>query len=181
MTEGDITISGIEPELLSIPLLKMEEAGATVINSPGEIRLKMTGKPQAVDYTTAVFPGFPTDLQAAAMTSLIISKGTGFVRETIFENRFLHVMELQRMGANIVINGDRATVTGVDHLDSAEVMCSDIRAGAALVLAGMAAQGKTELLRVYHIDRGYESLEYKLNKLGANIKRVDQFAWQKRN
>jgi len=179
ITEGKVKVTGINPEHLSVPVLKMKEMGAKVIASPGEIAVTMTGRPKAVDYTTAVYPGFPTDLQPAAMTVLTVSEGTGFIRETIFENRFLHVMELQRLGANIVINGDRATVTGVPYLDGAEVMASDIRAGAALVLAGLAARGTTEVLRIYHVDRGYENIEEKLSSLGAMIKRVDQFAWRK--
>ncbi len=176
---GDVKVTGIDPEHLSVVLLKMKEMGAEVESSPGRIRLKMDGRPKAVDYTTAVFPGFPTDLQASAMVALTISEGTGFIRETIFENRFLHVMELMRLGANISINGDRATVTGVPYLDGAEVMSSDIRAGAALVLAGLAARGTTEVLRIYHVDRGYDRMEEKLADLGASVKRVDQFAWEK--
>jgi len=179
VTRGEVTVKGVEPEHLSVVLLKMKEMGAEVESSPGEITVKMKGRSKAVDFTTAVFPGFPTDLQPAAMTALTVSEGTGFIRETIFENRFLHVMELMRLGANITINGDRATVTGAPYLEGAEVMASDIRAGAALVLAGLAARGTTEVLRIYHVDRGYENIEKKLAGLGAAIERVDQFTWEK--
>jgi UDP-N-acetylglucosamine 1-carboxyvinyltransferase len=174
---GDVKVTGVDPEHLSVVLLKMAEMGAEIDTSPGEIRVEMHGRPKAVDFTTAVFPGYPTDLQPCSMVALTIAEGTGFIRETIFENRFLHVMELIRLGAKIVINGDRATVTGAPYLDGAEVMASDIRAGAAMVLAGLAARGRTEILRVYHIDRGYENFEEKLSSLGANITRVDQYSW----
>jgi UDP-N-acetylglucosamine 1-carboxyvinyltransferase len=179
ITSGDVTVTGIEPDHLSVPLLKMEEQGADVETSPGKIRVRMNGRPKACDITTAVFPGFPTDLQPMAMTTLAISEGVGSIRETIFENRFLHVMELLRLGADIVVNGDRAAITGVPYLEGAEVMASDIRAGAGLVLAALAAKGKTEILRCYHIDRGYESIEKTLSALDAKIIRVDQYAWKK--
>jgi len=179
VTRGNVKVTGIDPEHLSVVLLKMAEMGAEIESAPGEIRVSMDGRPKAVDYTTAVFPGYPTDLQPCAMVALTVAEGTGFIRETIFENRFLHVMELIRLGAKIVINGDRATVTGVPHLDGAEVMASDIRAGAAMVLAGLAARERTEILRVYHIDRGYEDFEGKLASLGASIQRVDQYNWNK--
>ena len=180
LTRGKVTVRGIDPEHLAVPLLKMREMGAKIETAPDEIALEMRDRPRAVNYTTAVYPGFPTDLQPAAMVALTLAEGTGFVRETIFENRFLHVMELLRLGANIVINGDRASVTGVDHLDGAEVMASDIRAGAALILSGLAARGTTEVLRVYHVDRGYENIEGKLSSLGADITRIDQFEWSKK-
>lgn len=178
VTQGDVRVTGVDPEHLSVVLLKMKEMGAKIETSPGEISISMSGRPKAVDFTTAVFPGYPTDLQPAAMVALTIAEGTGFVRETIFENRFLHVMELIRLGAKIVINGDRATVTGVPNLDGAEVMASDIRAGAAMVLAALAARDRSEILRIYHIDRGYENFEDKLQSLGATIKRVDQYSWK---
>ncbi len=177
VTQGNVKVTGINPEHLSVVLLKMKEMGAKIETSPGEISISMSGRPKAVDFTTAVFPGYPTDLQPAAMVALTVAEGTGFIRETIFENRFLHVMELIRLGAKIVINGDRATVTGVLNLDGAEVMASDIRAGAAMVLAALAARGRSEVLRIYHIDRGYEKFEDKLRSLGASIKRVDQYSW----
>jgi len=177
VTGGNVRVVGIDPDHLSVVLLKMKEMGAEVETAPGEIRVIMRGQPKAVDYTTAVYPGFPTDLQPAAMVALTVSEGMGFIRETVFENRFLHVMELIRLGAKIVINGDRSTVTGVPSLDGAEVMASDIRAGAAMVLAGLAARDRTEILRVYHIDRGYEEFEEKLGSLGASIQRVDQYSW----
>jgi len=179
ITRGSITVNGIEAENLAIPLIKMRDMGADVGTSPGKIELSMDGNPRATNFTTAVFPGFPTDLQPIAMAALTLSEGTGFIRETIFENRFLHVMEMIRLGANIVVNADRATITGVDRLTGAEIMASDIRAGAALALEGLAAEGTTELLRVYHIDRGYDNFEKNLQALGADIKRVDQFDWNR--
>lgn len=179
VTRGDVTATGVDPGHLSVPLLKMEEMGATVETSPGKIRVIMNDRPKALDITTAVYPGFPTDLQPAVMSALILAKGVCSIRETIFENRFLHVMELLRLGANIVINGDRATITGVERLEGAEVMASDIRAGAGLVLAGLSAKGITEILRCYHIDRGYENIERTLRSLGARIQRVDQYSWKK--
>ncbi len=179
VTRGDVTVNGIEPEHLAVPLLKMQEMGADVVKSPGSIRVSMDSRPRAANFTTAVFPGFPTDLQPCAMTVLTLCEGSSFVRETIFENRFLQVMELLRLGADITINGDRANINGVSRLEGAEVMASDIRAGAALVLAGLAANGTTEVLRAYHIDRGYENIEQKLNSLGAKIERADQFTWKK--
>ncbi len=177
-TRGDVTVKGVDPEHLSVPLIKMEEMGAEVITSPGSIRVKMPDRPRAVNLTTAVFPGFPTDLQPCAMTALAVCEGSGYIRETIFENRFLQVMELLRLGADITINGDRANINGVAKLEGAEVMASDIRAGAALVLAALAATGTTEVLRVYHVDRGYENIEQKLASLGARIERVDQYTWK---
>ncbi|HHS50499.1 MAG TPA: UDP-N-acetylglucosamine 1-carboxyvinyltransferase [candidate division Zixibacteria bacterium] len=178
-TRGDVTVRGVEPEHLAVPLLKMEEMGAEVVTSPGSIRVAIKSRPRAVNITTAVFPGFPTDLQPCAMTALVTAEGTGFIRETIFENRFLQVMELLRLGAEITINGDRATVHGVHKLEGAEVMASDIRAGAALVLAALSASGTTEVLRVYHIDRGYENIERRLASLGAKIERADQYTWKR--
>ena len=153
--------------------------GANIETSPGKIRLRMNTRPRALDITTACYPGFPTDLQPAAMSALAIAEGVGSIRETIFENRFLHVMELLRLGADIVVNGDRAVITGVEKIEGAEVMASDIRAGAGLILAGLAAHGTTEILRCYHIDRGYENIEKTFQSLGANIKRVDQYSWKK--
>ncbi|MCK5833334.1 UDP-N-acetylglucosamine 1-carboxyvinyltransferase [bacterium] len=178
LTMGDVTVKGVEPDHLFVPLLKMEEMGAEVLTSPGNIRVKMDSRPKAVNITTAVFPGFPTDLQPCAMTALTTCEGTSSIRETIFENRFLQVMELLRLGADITINGDRATINGVPKLEGAEVMASDIRAGAALILAALAANGSTEVLRIYHVDRGYEKIEEKLSKLGARIERIDQYSWK---
>ena len=171
-TEGDITVEGIKPQHLTLPLLKMAEMGAELEIRRDWIRLKMKGRPYPVNFTTFPYPGFPTDLQAAAMAVSTKANGTSYVKETVFENRFLHVMELMRLGANLIVMGDQVIVNGVEELNGAEVMASDIRAGAGLVIAAMMAQGESNVLRVYHIDRGYERLDEGLKKLGANIKRT---------
>ncbi len=170
-TGGDVTVEGIKPQHLTLPLLKMAEMGGELEIRRDWIRLKMKGRCYPANFTTFPYPGFPTDLQACAMAVSTKADGTSYVRETVFENRFLHVMELMRLGANLHIMGDQVIVTGVEKLNGAEVMASDIRAGAGLVIAGMMAEGETSVLRVYHIDRGYQSLENGLNKLGAKIKR----------
>ncbi|MBN2543625.1 UDP-N-acetylglucosamine 1-carboxyvinyltransferase [bacterium] len=173
-TKGEVKVNGIQPEHLNIVISKMREMGAGIETGENWIKLKMDTRVNSMNFVTYPYPGFPTDLQAATMAVLTTAEGTSSVRETIFENRFLHVMELLRLGANITISGDTCTVTGVSYLDGAEVMASDIRAGAGLVIAGLMAKGKTEILRIYHIDRGYEALEKNLNALGANIQRVPQ-------
>jgi UDP-N-acetylglucosamine 1-carboxyvinyltransferase len=136
------------------------------------VRIVAPARPQAVDVITAPFPGFPTDLQAQLMACLTVARGASRVVETVFENRFMHVQELSRMGADIAIDGHTAVVRGVDKLSAAPVMATDLRASASLVLAGLRAEGTTVVHRVYHLDRGYESLEKKLSALGASIRRV---------
>jgi UDP-N-acetylglucosamine 1-carboxyvinyltransferase len=136
------------------------------------VRIRAPGRPEAVDFITAPFPGFPTDLQAQLMACLSVGRGVSRVVETVFENRFMHVQELSRMGAEIAVDGHTAVVRGVEKLSAAPVMATDLRASASLVLAGLRAQGKTVVHRVYHLDRGYESLEAKLAALGADIRRV---------
>ena len=128
-------------------------------------------RPEAVDISTAPYPGFPTDMQAQFMTLNAVADGTSSVIETIFENRFMHVQELQRMGAKIQLNGNTAMITGVEHLTGAPVMATDLRASASLIIAGLAAEGETTIERIYHMDRGYERIEEKLSMLGAEIKR----------
>ncbi|MBN1754736.1 UDP-N-acetylglucosamine 1-carboxyvinyltransferase [bacterium] len=172
--QGDIKVRGINPDHLTIVLSKMKDMGAELETTPDSVRLRISGRPRGINIITYPFPGFPTDLQATAMSAMAIAEGTSTIKETVFENRFLHVMELIRLGASITILGDTCSISGVNSLDGAEVMASDIRAGAGLVLAGLAAQGETEILRVYHIDRGYEALERSLNSLGAQIARVPQ-------
>jgi UDP-N-acetylglucosamine 1-carboxyvinyltransferase len=136
------------------------------------IAVKGPSRLKPVSVTTFPFPGFPTDMQASLMALTCTASGSSYIRETVFEDRFTHVMELNRLGADIIVNGDRATINGVPKLKGASVMASDIRAGAGLVLAGLGAEGETEVLRIYHIDRGYEKFEEKLSKLGAEINRV---------
>jgi UDP-N-acetylglucosamine 1-carboxyvinyltransferase len=173
MTGGDVMITGCEPLHVAALAEKMREAGATVEPAgAGRLRVTADKRLKAVDMQTEEYPGFATDLQAQFMAMMCIAEGTSVVTETIFENRFMHVQELARMGANIRLDGRKAIVTGVDKLMGAEVIASDLRASASLVLAGLVGQGQTILDRVYHIDRGYERIEAKLMGLGARIERV---------
>ena len=173
MTRGRIKVKKTNSILLEAVLLKLIEAGAHITSGDDWIELDMKGKrPRAVDITTAPFPGFPTDMQAQFTALNAVAEGTGTITETIFENRFMHVSELQRMGANIKLQGNTVVVTGVEELSGATVMATDLRASASLVLAGLVASGETYVDRIYHIDRGYETIEEKLLLLGANIKRV---------
>jgi UDP-N-acetylglucosamine 1-carboxyvinyltransferase len=169
---GDVEVHGSETSHLDIVLKKLIEAGAVIKGAGATIRIKAPSKTRPVDAVTFPFPGFPTDLQACLMAFLTRSGGISRIRETIFEDRFTHVMELRRLGANISISGNEATINGVKKLSGATIMASDIRAGAGLVIAALAATGKSDLLRVYHIDRGYYRLEEKLGALGADIKRA---------
>jgi UDP-N-acetylglucosamine 1-carboxyvinyltransferase len=169
---GDIEVNGSETSHLDIVLKKLIEAGAVIKGAGATIRIKAPAKTRPVDAVTFPFPGFPTDLQACLMAFLTKAGGISRIRETIFEDRFTHVMELRRLGANISISGNEATINGVKKLSGATIMASDIRAGAGLVIAALAATGKSDLLRVYHIDRGYYRLEEKLGALGADIKRA---------
>ncbi|RUO33460.1 UDP-N-acetylglucosamine 1-carboxyvinyltransferase [Aliidiomarina sanyensis] len=170
-TQGEIRCTHTNPDFLDAVLKKLTEAGAQITRGPDWIELKSTGRPKAVSLVTAPHPAFPTDMQAQFIALNAIAEGTGVVRETIFENRFMHVPELRRMGAHIDLEGNTAISTGVAKLTGAQVMCTDLRASASLVIAGMVAEGVTEVERVYHIDRGYESIEKKLAKLGAQITR----------
>ena len=171
-TEGGLRLVGAEPRHLRALTAKMRAAGAAVREGPAWIAVSMKGRPRAVPVATAPYPGFPTDLQAPWMAWMCLARGRSRVRETVFENRFLHAAELARMGANIAVLGDAAIVEGVPALCGAPIMASDIRAGAALLAAALAARGRTELARVYHVDRGYERIEAKLRSVGARIKRV---------
>ena len=173
VTGGDITIKGINPERLNKVLDKLKETGAKISTTKNSISLAMTRqKPKPVDITTAPFPEFPTDMQAQFSVINAISDGISNIYETVFENRFMHVQELNRMGCDIQINGNQAIVNGVESLYRAEVMATDLRASASLILAGLCAKGQTKVDRIYHIDRGYERIEEKLNYLGANIIRL---------
>jgi UDP-N-acetylglucosamine 1-carboxyvinyltransferase len=169
---GDVTVRGFVAEHLDALLEKLRACGATVEATPGGVRVMGVDRPRPVDVRTAPFPGFPTDMQAQLMVLLAAADGSSVITETVFENRFMHVQELVRLGADITIDGRHATVKGVTHLSGAPVMASDLRASAALVLAGLLARGTTEVLRVYHLDRGYEKLEEKLTPLGARIRRM---------
>jgi len=172
ITGGNVLVRGARADDLDAAIAKMREAGAKVSVEKGGLRIAAPERPEAVDFITAPFPGFPTDLQAQLMACLAVARGASRVVETVFENRFMHVQELVRMGADIAIDGHTAVVRGVSRLSGAPVMATDLRASASLVLAGLRAEGKTVVHRVYHLDRGYESLEKKLAALGAGIRRV---------
>lgn len=173
ITQGNVTVKRVKTDNLLSMLCKFEEAGAHVQLGEDWVSLDMQGaRPTAVDISTAPYPGFPTDMQAQFIALNSIAEGAASVTETIFENRFMHVQELQRMGANIRLNGNTALVTGVQRLAGAPVMATDLRASASLILAGLAADGETQVERIYHVDRGYERIEEKFSMLGANIKRV---------
>ena len=173
ITGGRVKLTNTQPLLLESVLLKLQEAGALIEEGPDWVTLDMAGKrPKAVTIKTAPHPGFPTDMQAQFMALNAIAEGTSTVTETIFENRFMHVPELQRMGADISIEGNTAICKGVCKLKGAQVMATDLRASASLVLAALAADGESLVDRIYHIDRGYERIEEKLQQLGAVIKRV---------
>ncbi|ARG97840.1 UDP-N-acetylglucosamine 1-carboxyvinyltransferase [Legionella micdadei] len=173
ITRGKVTVRRVKPDNLLSMLCKFEEAGAELAIGEDWVTLNMHGmRPQAVNISTAPYPAFPTDMQAQFMALNAIADGTSSVIENIFENRFMHVQELQRMGAQIHLNGNTAMVTGVEKLTGAPVMATDLRASASLILAGLAAEGETVVERVYHVDRGYERIEEKLSMLGADIKRA---------
>ena len=173
MTRGDLLLTNCEPEHLGALVSKMRQAGAEITESgPNALRVKASGALRAEDITTEEYPGFATDLQAQYMAMMCVAEGISLITETIFENRFMHALELARMGANIRLDGRQAIVAGVKELTGAEVIASDLRASASLVLAGLVARGETLLDRVYHIDRGYEKIEGKLAHVGAQIKRV---------
>jgi UDP-N-acetylglucosamine 1-carboxyvinyltransferase len=169
---GRLTLLGAEPRDLRAVTAKMRAAGARIEEAPGSIVVSMNGRPKPVSMATAPHPGFPTDLQAPWMAWMCLAKGRSRVVETVFENRFLHAAELRRMGARIAVSGSTATVEGVERLSGAPIMASDIRAGAALLVAALAAKGKTTISRVYHIDRGYERVEAKLRGAGARARRT---------
>jgi UDP-N-acetylglucosamine 1-carboxyvinyltransferase len=173
MTRGRIKVKRTRSDILEAVLLKLKEAGAEITTGDDWIELDMKGKrPTSVDITTAPYPGFPTDMQAQFSALNAVAEGTGSITETIFENRFMHVSELHRMGADIKLQGNTVIVKGVEELSGASVMATDLRASASLVLAGLVASGETYVDRIYHIDRGYETIEEKLLLLGAKIKRV---------
>ncbi|WP_374828908.1 UDP-N-acetylglucosamine 1-carboxyvinyltransferase [Paenochrobactrum pullorum] len=173
MTGGDVLLKGAQEELLSEALDTLRQTGAEITSTPEGIRVVRNGNGiKPVDITTEPFPGFPTDLQAQFMGLMTKAQGTSKITETIFENRFMHVQELARLGAKISLSGQTATVEGVERLKGAPVMATDLRASASLVIAGLAAEGETIINRVYHLDRGFEHLEEKLSRCGAQIERI---------
>src|SRR4051794_26111390 len=174
ITGGDVLVKGARADDLDAAIAKLREAGAKIAVDPSGVRITAPERAAAVDFITAPFPGFPTDLQAQLMACLAVARGASRVVETVFENRFMHVQELVRMGADVAIDGHTAVVRGVARLSGAPVMATDLRASASLVLAGLRAEGKTTVHRVYHLDRGYEGLEKKLSSVGARIRRIKQ-------
>jgi UDP-N-acetylglucosamine 1-carboxyvinyltransferase len=172
MTQGEINVTGCNPHHLEALINKLRDTGMKITAIKNGLKVSAGKKINSVDVTTVPYPGFPTDLQAQMMAYMSIGNGLSVISETVFENRFMHVSELLRMGADIVIQGGNAIVRGVPKLRGAQTMATDLRASASLVLAGLAAQGTTEISRVYHIDRGYETIEKKFSALGADIQRV---------
>ncbi len=173
ITGGKVLIKHTDPRLLDAVLAKLEESGAMIDIGDDWIELDMEGrKPHAVNIRTAPYPGFPTDMQAQFCALNAIAEGTGSVTETVFENRFMHIQEFMRLGANVHLEGNTVIIQGVDGLNGAQVMATDLRASASLILAGLVAQGETVVDRIYHIDRGYDHIEEKLASLGAQIQRV---------
>ena len=173
VTGGKVKLKDTDPTLLDAVISKLEEAGAEIEMGKDWISLDMKGKrAKAIDVRTAPYPAFPTDMQAQFSILNAVAEGSSSITETIFENRFMHVQELKRMGADVEVNGNTALIKGVEKLKSAPVMATDLRASASLVIAGLVAEGDTVVERIYHIDRGYECIEEKLQQLGATIRRV---------
>ena len=171
-TGGEITVKHCRPDTLDAVIVKLKEAGLQMEVGPDWIKASMQDRPKAVNFRTSEYPAFPTDMQAQLMTVNAIAAGSSMITETIFENRFMHVQELNRLGADIAIEGNTAIAQGVEKLSGAIVMATDLRASASLVIAGLAAQGETQVDRIYHLDRGYDRMEQKLTLLGAKIERV---------
>jgi len=174
ITGGDIKISGMKAEHLDALSFKLQDAGVEITSRDSMVRVKGPKKLHSVNIKTRPYPGFPTDMQAQFMALMCLASGASVISENIFENRFMHVSELLRFGADITVEGNTATVKGVKKLSGAPVMATDLRASASLILAGLAAEGTTQIARIYHLDRGYESIEKKLSGLGANIVRVKE-------
>jgi UDP-N-acetylglucosamine 1-carboxyvinyltransferase len=174
ITNGDLTLTHTRPDTIKVIINKLKKAGANIAVKNDNINIKVNKKLDAVNIVTNPYPDFPTDMQAQFIALNSISRGKSKVVESVFENRFMHVQELVRMGADIEINGNTAIIKGVKKLTGAPVMATDLRASASLILAGMVAEGETIVDRIYHIDRGYECIEEKLTKLGASIKRLPQ-------
>jgi UDP-N-acetylglucosamine 1-carboxyvinyltransferase len=174
ITGGTITLERCDAADMAAAIHKLEEAGCEILPGNGEVTIRGPRRPRAVDVTTAPFPGFPTDMQAQTMAVCAIADGTSVITDTIYLDRFTHVPELSRLGANIELKGNAAVVRGVERLSGAPVMATDIRASAALVLAALIAEGETRISRIYHLDRGYEGLDQKLVKLGASVERVKE-------
>lgn len=169
---GDVTLTGVRPHILDAVIDKLREAGVSIEEGDSWLRVKMDRRPSAVTVRTSEYPAFPTDMQAQFMALNAVATGTAPIVETIFENRFMHVQELNRLGANITVDGNTALVAGVEKLSGAKVMATDLRASASLVIAGLVADGETLVDRIYHLDRGYDRMEAKLTAVGANVRRI---------
>ncbi len=174
ITGGDVEVKGARPEHLHAVWDKLEDAGVTVERNNGSMRIKSNGDLQPVDVITMPYPGFPTDMQAQMMALMTVTPGISVITEKVFPGRFMHVSEMGRLGADVALEGSSAIVKGVGQLSGAPVMASDLRASAALVLAGLIAEGETEVNRIYHVDRGYEQIDKKLRQLGARIERINE-------
>jgi UDP-N-acetylglucosamine 1-carboxyvinyltransferase len=172
LTNGEVSVKGARPDHLEAFFIKLKEAGVALSIDAQSVRVKGNGCLKSVDVTTLPYPGFATDLQAQMLVLMSVADGVSVITETIFENRFMHALELDRMGADIRLEGNRAVIRGVKELSGAPVMATDLRASVSLILAGLVAKGTTEVSRVYHLDRGYEQIERKLSQLGADIARV---------
>lgn len=173
-TKGDVTLTNVAPDTLSVVIDKIREAGAEIETGPDWIHVTMNSRPKSVSIRTEPHPGFPTDMQAQIMALDCVADGTAQITETIFENRFMHVPELQRLGADIQVEGHTAVVRGVEQLQGARLMATDLRASASLVIAALAAEGESIIDRIYHLDRGYDRMELKLQALGADIRRFSE-------
>jgi len=173
-TGGDVIVEGVVPEHLKPVTAKLKEMGAEVQEYERAVRVRAVGRLNSVDIKTMPYPGFPTDMQSQMMTAMCLAKGTSIATETVFENRFMHINELKLMGANIKVDGRSAIIEGCEKFSGAKVRATDLRAGAALVIAGLCAEGRTEIYDVYHLDRGYIRIEEKLKKLGADIRRAEE-------
>jgi UDP-N-acetylglucosamine 1-carboxyvinyltransferase len=171
-TQGDVTVDGVAPEHLESVLAKFEESGAVITRNENSVRIVARERARGVDMTTQPFPGYPTDMQAQFMAVMAVANGASLISENIFENRFMHVPELVRLGADITIRGNTALVRGKDKLVGAPLMATDLRASASLILGGLFADGETTVNRIYHLDRGYEKMDEKLRNLGASIERI---------
>jgi UDP-N-acetylglucosamine 1-carboxyvinyltransferase len=174
ITGGDITLKGCRQEHLDALIMKLKETGLSFDTLSDGVRVTGPARPTAVNIKTMPYPGFPTDMQAQFMALMSVADGTSIIKETIFENRFMHVAELRRMGADITVEGSISTIKGIPKLKGAPLMATDLRASASLIVAALAAKGETTVHRIYHLDRGYEKMEEKLQKLGADMRRVKE-------
>ena len=171
---GEVTLERVESGHIAATIHALEACGCEILPNDGEITLRAPGRPRALDIVTEPYPGFPTDMQAQMMALMAVADGTSHITDTVYLDRFTHVPELARLGARIRLEGNKATIRGVEKLQGAQVMATDIRAGASLVVAALAAEGETKISRIYHLDRGHEKLEAKLQKLGANVERISE-------